>query len=245
MDTQTAYLLALRFGLSNDEKQMEEGLIRKLKANGGKLQTGFVGTPLLCEELTKIGEKDMAYDLLFNEEYPGWLYEVNLGATTIWERWNSMLSDGSVSSTGMNSFNHYSYGAIVDWLYERVAGLRRNPAVPGFRSVQYAPVPDIRLGKAEISYESAAGTWRACWEAEDETHIKISLHVPFHAHAEVTLPLVPESVLKNQENPLFEDVRNGICYVGSGDYSIAYETTAPMRKTGSTDTAADDQHPDL
>ncbi|MGI5990045.1 MAG: family 78 glycoside hydrolase catalytic domain [Lachnospiraceae bacterium] len=231
IDTQTAYLLALRFGLS-DPKRMADGLVNKLEKNGGKLQTGFVGTPLLCEQLTRIGRSDMAYDLLLNEEYPGWLYEVNLGATTIWERWNSMESDGTVSSTGMNSFNHYAYGSIVQWIAERAAGLRRKEGSVGFREAEYAPLPDMRLGHAEISYESSAGNWHARWDAEDDFTLKVSLHVPFGCRAFVRLPYAGETLYDQMrdENPLFADVKNGVCMVGGGDYEVTYHTDRPLRK---------------
>lgn len=231
VDTQTAYLLALRHGLSTDPAQMKEGLIKKLHANGDKLQTGFIGTPLLCEILTEIDRSDLAYHLLFNEAYPGWLYEVNLGATTIWERWNSLLPDGTVSSTGMNSYNHYSYGAIATWIYERAAGLRRDPSVPGFRKVLFTPLPDARLGYAHAVYDSAAGKWECGWELTPEDaaasmvdtqsalhgipdtgadkrkyKLHVYLTVPFGAEADVTLPDAPESVYEDSSNPLFASV---------------------------------------
>ena len=144
----------------------------------------------------------MAYDLLFNEEYPGWLYEVNLGATTIWERWNSMLPDGSVSSTGMNSFNHYSYGAITTWLYERVGGLMRDPQEPGFRRIIFAPNPSLRLGSAAVSYRSAAGLYKTYWKVVDDNTMTVKLSVPFGCEADVKLPYfdaenVPEDLAGN------------------------------------------------
>ncbi len=236
IDTQTAYLLALRHGLGSRPDRMAEGLVSRLKRNGGKLQTGFIGTPLLAETLTEIGESDMAYGLLFNEEFPGWLYEVNLGATTIWERWNSMLEDGSVSSTGMNSFNHYSYGAIVSWIYERAAGLRRDPAVPGYRKVVFAPIPYKKLGFADVSYDSPAGKWESHWKAIDSSHVEISLTVPFGCTADVILPYAPEELYTSCNHALFRNVTDGVCHVGPGKYEISYETTRPLRKVYSVDT---------
>lgn len=220
IDTQTGYLLALEFGLS-DEKQMAEGLVRKLMENGGKLQTGFVGTPLLCEQLSRIGRSDLAYNLLLNEQYPGWLYEVNLGATTIWERWNSMESDGSVSSTGMNSFNHYAYGSIVQWIAQRAAGLRQKNGSTGFREVLYAPEPDARLAHAAIRYQSASGLWEARWEIVDDQTMKISLEVPFGCRAWVKLPFATEDVYKRKE-ALFDEVENGFCVARAGKYEVTY-----------------------
>ena len=236
IDTQTGYLLALRHGLGSNPKRMAEGIIMKLKANGGKLQTGFIGTPLLAEMLTEIGQSEMAYELLFNEEFPGWLYEVNLGATTIWERWNSMLPDGSVSSTDMNSFNHYSYGAIVQWIYERAAGFRRDPKVPGFRKVIYAPIPEKRLGCTDLRYDSPAGRWEACWKVLDDWHLTVSLTVPFGCEADVILPYAPEDLSAKDNNVLFAKVQDGVCHVGPGHYEVSYETKKPLRKVYSCDT---------
>ena len=240
IDTQTGYLLALRHGLGSRPDRNRESLVQKLKRNGGKLQTGFIGTPLLAETLTEIGQPDMAYDLLFNEEFPGWLYEVNLGATTIWERWNSMLEDGSVSSTGMNSFNHYSYGAIVQWIYERAAGLRRDPAVPGYRKVLFAPIPNKKLGFADVCYDSPAGKWESHWKALDDTHLELSLTVPFGCCADVVLPYAPEDLFGKDNNVLFHNVTNGVCHVGPGKYEVCYETTRPLRKLYSCDTPIKD-----
>ena len=235
IDTQTAYLLSLYHQLGTDEERLAEGLVSKLKKNGGKLQTGFIGTPLLLELLTEKGQADMAYSLLFNEEFPGWLYEVNLGATTIWERWNSMLPDGSVSSTGMNSFNHYSYGAVVSWIYERSAGLKRDPDIPGFRKVIFAPVPDYRLGFADVSYDSPAGLWKTGWKVIDATHINVTLTVPFGCTADVILPFAKAELFASKDNALFKDTENGVCHAGPGVYEVSYETSRPLKKIFSVD----------
>ena len=177
----------------------------------------------------------MAYHLLFHEGFPGWLYEVNLGATTIWERWNSMLPDGSVSSTGMNSFNHYSYGAIATWLYERVAGLRRDPAVvaglrrdpavPGFRRVLFAPLVNWRLGHAEAEYQSAAGLWKSAWEVKDDHTLEVHLTVPFGCEAQVTLPHFDPASLK-------DGAENAAC--STNPLCITYRTDVLLRKVYST-----------
>lgn len=238
IDTQTAMLLSLRFGLATDPDRIADRLAELLTKNGGRLKTGFIGTPILCEELSRIGKNNMAYDLLFNEEYPGWLYEVNLGATTIWERWNSMLPDGSVSSTGMNSFNHYSYGAITTWLYERVGGLMRDPQEPGFRRIIFAPNPSLRLGSAAVSYRSAAGLYQTYWKVVDDNTMTVKLSVPFGCEADVKLPYfdaenVPEDLAGNAIlNGL--DAKTGISHVGPGNYEITYTTQSPMARIYST-----------
>ena len=115
-------VLALKYHLSDNERLTEQMLRKLLRDNKNKLNTGFVGTPLLCNVLTEHGMTDLAYRLLLNEEYPGWLHEVKLGATTVWERWNSLDENGRISSTGMNSLNHYSYGAVLEWIFRHVPG---------------------------------------------------------------------------------------------------------------------------
>ncbi|MCL2171626.1 MAG: family 78 glycoside hydrolase catalytic domain, partial [Defluviitaleaceae bacterium] len=130
--TQTAYILALHFDII-DEKFRERtahALSLKLKESGFHLRTGFIGTPYLCRVLSKEGYNNIAYRLLLQEDFPSWLYAVNMGATTIWERWNSILSDGSISDTGMNSLNHYAYGSIVEWLYRDAAGIEPDEEHP-------------------------------------------------------------------------------------------------------------------
>ena len=222
--TQTGQILSVQNDLGKKEKHAAV-LVKLLENNNRKLKTGFVGTPLLADALTKIGRDDLAYALLFNEEYPGWLYEVNLGATTIWERWNSVGADGLISSTGMNSLNHYSYGAIVQWSFERCAGLK--PLEPGFASAQIAPVPHVKLGSIHMAYRSAAGEWKIDWQLQGRKTLCLQISVPFGAQAQVVLP--DWDGRTETANPLFEDVRDGICHVGSGTYAYTYEMThAPL-----------------
>jgi len=193
-DTQTGLLLALQYGLSPHPEVCQKRLSEKLAMTGGKLQTGFVGTPFLNRQLTEGGQIREAYDLLLNEEYPGWLYEVNLGATTIWERWNSLSPDGTVSSTGMNSFNHYAYGAIEEWMYRYMAGLQPLEDTPGFRKVRVAPLPDSRIGSLEMRYQSAAGTYRVKWALHEEGEFHLEVEIPFNCEAELDLPCTPKEL---------------------------------------------------
>lgn len=184
--TQTASALAIMFGLS--EKKEEEGKIlsQRVADNGNHLNTGFVGTPVLCPALTCTGHHTQAMDLLLNEEYPGWLYAVNLGATTIWERWNSVLSDGHMNPEGMNSLNHYSYGSIEGWMYGYAAGIRARE--PGFRKAEIRPYPDKRLGFLECCLETAAGVYESKWKYEEDGRISFEFTVPFHGAAKICLP---------------------------------------------------------
>ena len=126
-DTQTAYVLSLKFGLlsENNQKIAFERLVENVERYG-HLTTGFLGTPYLCEVLSSNGRPDLAIKLLLRENYPSWLYPVTKGATTIWERWNGIMSDGNLSDAGMNSYNHYAYGAIGEWMYNNLMGLKVN-----------------------------------------------------------------------------------------------------------------------
>ncbi len=195
--TQTAYLLTLRHGLSIDTARIQKDLADKLTSNEDMLETGFVGTPLLCEELTSAGYADKAFKLLLNEEYPGWLYAVKMGATTIWERWNSVLPDGSISDTGMNSLNHYSYGSIVHWLYQDVAGIA--PLAPGFKKAKLQPHVNEALGNIEARFVSASGEWRIQWKLEPDGTINYSCTVPFGCTAQLILPGMEAQTLDSGE----------------------------------------------
>lgn len=186
VDTQTGLLLALWSGLAVNPALTVKRLGEKLEANQYMLQTGFVGTPLLCPVLTSIGRSDLAFRLLHNQEYPGWLYSIKLGATTIWERWNSVLPDGSISSTSMNSLNHYAYGSILEWLYRDVAGIE--PMSPGFRRVRLAPHMDKKLGSLRAEYRSNAGTYQVQWELSPAGDYHYQCTIPFNCEAELYLP---------------------------------------------------------
>ena len=218
--TQTGQILSVQNQLGSKEKAATV-LTTLLENNGRKLKTGFVGTPLLCLTLSDIDRDDLAYALLFNEEYPGWLYEVNLGATTIWERWNSLGPDGLISSTGMNSLNHYSYGSIVQWIFERCAGLKAIEA--GFRKSLIAPMPHKDLKEVEMSFLSQSGEWKISWKIEGRKHLYLSVEVPYGCEAELLLPSWDKTV---SDNPVFEDCTEGICHLKAGSYSVDYEMTS-------------------
>jgi alpha-L-rhamnosidase len=193
VSTQTGYVLALFMDLVPDahRARVEHDLIDRLEKDNKHLRTGFVGTPYLCRVLSNIGANDLAYKLLLNEDYPSWLYAINLDATTIWERWNSLNPDGSISSTGMNSFNHYAYGSIVEWMYRDMCGLNPSSgedAVTGFRSARIAPKPDKSLQWARARYRSAAGFYESSWRIDEAEHLTIEIIIPFNASAKVVLP---------------------------------------------------------
>ncbi|MDE6202486.1 MAG: family 78 glycoside hydrolase catalytic domain, partial [Lachnospiraceae bacterium] len=195
--TQTGASIAIMFGITQEEEKEGEALSGRVSENNNHLNTGFVGTGMLCPALTRTGHHTQAVDLLLNEDYPGWLYSVNLGATTIWERWNSVLPDGRMNPEGMNSLNHYSYGSIAAWMYGYLGGIR--PAAPGFRKAVIEPHPDERLGFAECECKSAAGTYRSKWRYEQDGTITIKITVPFGAQAQVRLPDGREETIKTGE----------------------------------------------
>ena len=190
INTQTAYILALFLGIPESRyvPQMRRELDQKFENAHKELRTGFVGTGYLCRVLTQHGMNPLAYTLFLREDYPGWLYEVNMGATTVWERWNSVLPDGSISDTGMNSLNHYAYGAVMEWVYRDVAGISPKDSAPGFRRVRMQPHPDARLPEVDFSYESAVGRYRSAFKVTGDTQMHWEVSVPFGGEAELILP---------------------------------------------------------
>lgn len=234
--TQTALLLTLKYHLSENEELVKSQLLQLFQFSHGKLRTGFVGTPLMSNILSDNGMDSLAYDLLLNEEYPGWLYEVKLGATTVWERWNSLLEDGTISGTSMNSMNHYSYGAVLEWMFRHVAGIDSMDRASGFRQAKFAPVLNWRLRSAEASYDSASGVYACKWELTDRDHVTVSVTVPFNCSALLTLPLAPKDVFEDKDNPMFADVRDSVCYLRSGSYTVSYRLSETLKKTYDLDT---------
>lgn len=166
-DTQTAHVLALYFGLTEHPEVTLDGLVRLLAQSNNHLTTGFVGTPYLLHVLSDNGRADLAYTLLLQEDYPSWLYSVNKGATTMWEHWDGIKPDGSMWSTDMNSFNHYAYGAVGDWLYGVMCGINPDADAPGYKHSILRPVADARLDYADASLETAYGTLKSGWKRED------------------------------------------------------------------------------
>lgn len=186
VDTQTGYLLALRFGIYMDREKIIAGLRQCIRRDCHRIRGGFVGATVMNTVLADNDMTGLAYDFLLFEGFPGWLYAVNLGATTIWERWNSVLSDGTISGTGMNSLNHYAYGSVVEFLYRHSAGIQ--PTAPGFREVRLAPKPDARLGKLHCRYESASGTYVSQWEIREDGLLYFHFEIPFGCKAVIDLP---------------------------------------------------------
>lgn len=173
--TQAEHALALYFGLAKDPQKTAESLANLIRTVG-KMETGFVGTPYLLHALSDHGYAELAYDLLLRESYPSWLYSVSKGATTVWEHWDGIMENGDFWSKDMNSFNHYAYGAAIDWVYEKAAGIR--PAEPGFARVIVEPIPTGRLDWLEVSIETAHGLVSSGWShAEGKIRYNITLPV--------------------------------------------------------------------
>lgn len=191
---QTPALFALKNQLV--EGQAKQAMIERLKQNFADhdncLQTGFLGTSILMQTLTDNGMGDIAYELLFQRKNPSWLYSVDNGATTIWERWNSYTLEGGMGPKGMNSFNHYAYGCVCQWIWETAAGICADPAEPGFKHIIMKPLPDRRLGSLEASYKSVAGLIKSSWSYKGDVWTW-NFTVPEGSVATVTLPGESES----------------------------------------------------
>ena len=191
---QTPALFALKNNLLEGEPR--EAMIKRLRENFAQhdncLQTGFLGTSILMQTLTDNGMGDVAYELLLQRKNPSWIYSVDNGATTMWERWNSYMIEYGMGPRGMNSFNHYAYGCVCQWLWETAAGICADPQQPGFKHIVMRPVPDKRLGSVEASYQSAAGLIKSEWHYNDDTW-KWTFTIPEGATATVTLPGETES----------------------------------------------------
>ena len=186
---QTPALFALKNRLVEGEAR--EAMISRLRSNFAEhdncLQTGFLGTSILMPTLSENGMTDIAYELLFQRKNPSWLYSVDNGATTIWERWNSYMLDSGMGPQGMNSFNHYAYGCVCQWMWESMAGISADTSQPGFERIIMKPVPDRRLGFVKAEYASAAGKIKSHWKYDGDRWIW-KFTVPKGAVAEVTVP---------------------------------------------------------
>ena len=186
---QTPALFALRNNLFDGD--VKASIIERLRENfrqhGDCLQTGFLGTSILMPTLTDNGMTDVAYTLLFQRKNPSWLYSIDNGATTIWERWNSYTKEKGMGPNGMNSFNHYAYGVVCQWIWQTCAGIAADPAQPGFKHIVMRPVPDRRLGHLQATYLSAAGLIKSSWSYKGNKWVW-TFTIPKGATATVILP---------------------------------------------------------
>lgn len=209
-ETQTACVIMLYFDLVKPEyrKRILEALVMNINTHHGHLTTGFVGTPYLCHCLSENGLHELADEIFMKEDFPGWLYAVKKGATTIWERWNSILPNGDFDESGMNSLNHYAYGSIGSWLYEKVAGIRN--LEPGYKRIQIQPILTKGMTECSASFESVYGTIKSAWSCK-KGKISIDVEIPANTTAVICLPEKTEEFT-----------------VGSGCYHYEYETQTDL-----------------
>ncbi len=189
IDTQTGYIVALYSGIYKDHDLAVAGLRERLYKDCYKLKGGFVGAPIMCKVMADNGLAEEAFYFLLQDGFPGWMHCINLGATTVWERWNSVLDDGTMSGTMMNSLNHYAFGAVAEFLYQNVMGLR--PIEPGFKKARIAPMIHQKLGWLKGSYASAHGTYQVEWRLKKDGNVYIKVQIPFGCTAQVVLPFYP------------------------------------------------------
>jgi alpha-L-rhamnosidase len=232
-NTQTAYAVALQFDLLPEE--LRAAAAKRLAQDVRQrkhLTTGFLGTPYLCHVLTRYGYLDEAYLLLNREDYPSWLYPVKQGATTIWERWDGQKPDGTFQDVGMNSFNHYAYGAIGDWMYRVMAGIDTDEAAPGYKHILIQPRPGGGFTDVKASHETPYGKVASAWTRKDGT-FELRVEVPANTRATVRLPKAQlASVTEGGQalaggNGITEPKQDGdavVLEVGSGTYRFAYPT---------------------
>lgn len=202
IDTQTGYIVALHFQIYPDKERVVEGLKKRLYKDCYKLKGGFVGAPLMCRVFAENGLEEEAFYFLLQERYPGWLHCVDLGATTIWERWNSVLDNGKLSGTMMNSLNHYAFGAVIEYLYRDVAGLK--PLEGGFKRVEIAPQVNQKLRFVRMRYESVYGTYRVAWEIKKDGQVHVTIEIPFDCTALVGLPFYPQEEIGELSAGIYE-----------------------------------------
>lgn len=211
-DTTTAYSQALQFDLLPTEEQRQHAgrrLAALARSNGFRISTGFVGTPLICDALCSVGLVDVAFRLLTTQDCPSWLYPVTMGATTIWERWDSMLPDGSINPGEMTSFNHYALGAVADWMHRVIGGIA--PAEPGYRRLEIRPIPGGGLTSARARHITPYGEATCAWQFENG-EMTVAVTLPPNTTATVILPG------KEGESPL---------EVGAGEHHWTYPFTDP------------------
>ncbi len=252
VSTQAAYLMALRFGLLPESAagKARRALRDKIEAGGYKLSTGFLGTSILNQTLSEEGMDDLAYDLLLQRGNPSWLYSVDQGATTVWERWDSYTKEGGFNKHEwiMNSFNHYSYGAVAEWMFRYMGGIEADEAEPGFKHVILQPAPDFRtafpdgqerITSVKASHRSPYGLIRSEWRHKEDGRVSYTATVPANTTATLYLPVkkdddrITESgkPAEEAEGVEFKGVEDGKAVFGlqSGTYSFDTEEKAPDR----------------
>lgn len=233
-NTQTAYVLALQFDMLPValRRQAADRLVQNIRSYNDHLTTGFLGTPWLCHALSRFGHTDVAYRLLLQDTYPSWLYPVKMGATTIWERWDGIFPDSSFQTPSMNSYNHYAYGAIGDWMYRTVAGIDIAPDGPGYKKSVICPQPGGGLLQASGSIETVYGALESSWKIIDG-HIQYNISIPANTRSGFYLPAASASSLTEHGRAWRPSARQSdrpgysLIELGSGSYQFEAENRNP------------------
>jgi alpha-L-rhamnosidase len=232
-DTQTAYVLALQFDMlpENLRQQAADRLAANIARYGNHLTTGFLGTPYLCHVLSRFNHTDVAYKLLLQDTYPSWLYPVKMGATTVWERWDGIRPDSTFETPTMNSFNHYSYGAIGDWMYRVVTGIDTKSDTPGYKHIIIKPHPGGGFTFADADYETNYGKVSSHWKV-DSTSFNLDVEIPANTTATVYVPVKDSSstVLESGNAVKPGKIEDGymVLDVGSGEYHFSTAVGVPV-----------------
>ncbi len=220
--SQTAYVLALNFDMLPEKMRAlaAERLVENVKSYNGHLTTGFLGTPYLCHVLTRFGYADVAFKLLLQETYPSWLYPVKMGATTIWERWDGQKPDSTFQTPGMNSFNHYAYGAIGDWMYREVAGIDTYTEAPGYKKIRIKPLIGGNFSYVKASLKTAYGKVTSAWKILGDTMV-MEVEIPANTTANIYLPTANQGNIK--EGGALYVSRPGLVNKGREDNYVVLE----------------------
>jgi len=222
--TQTAHVMALQFDLAENRPRILDDLNTLLEQNNMHLTTGFIGTPYLCRSLSDNGASDSAYSLFFNEDYPSWLYPISMGATTIWERWDSVLPNGNLSDLTMNSLNHYAYGSIAEWMYRNMCGINHTEHAPGFKEILFKPEPNSKLSFAKGVVKTAMGLVKCGWTYDDDGYIAIEAEVPFNTKASILLPKTTVAAVSGIDGLDAEQSEGDVrCSLIPGHYRFVYK----------------------
>lgn len=216
---QTSYALAIQYNLVPKQHwgAVKRYFVDAIHRTGKTIGTGFIGTPALLPALIKIGEPELASELFLQESVPGWLYQVKQGATTIWERWDAIREDGTAFSPDMNSYNHYAYGAVCQWLFEGVAGIRPTEDQPGFKAIDFAPVILPSLGPVHATYQTHIGLISAAWSVEGD-RVTYTINIPQGATGRFSQPETISDVQCNGQPASLADLAE----LGAGKHQISY-----------------------
>jgi alpha-L-rhamnosidase len=236
-NTQTDYVLALAFDLlpSDQRAAAAKHLVADIAAKGDHLNTGFVGVGHLTPTLTREGYVDVAYKLLLQETFPGWLYSVKNGATTIWERWDGWTKEKGFQDPGMNSFNHYSLGSVGEWLYGTVAGIDLDPETPAYKHIIIRPRPGGGLTYAKAEFQSIHGKIVSDWKIENG-QFRLTVVIPANTTADVFIPAARADTVKEGGKPAVQaeavkfrkmDEGSAVFAVGSGSYQFSTSVSSP------------------